>query len=241
MTLERTVFAHRGMPKLAPENTLASFREAAKFASWVELDVDIISDGTPVVMHDTLLDRTTNRSGSMYQLTSADLPNIDAGSWFSQEFLGEQLPTFYEVINALNECGLNANVELKANERGAAESIREVETVIEALQDFKGNLIVSSFSPLLLSEFHRRSPETEIGVLFEAVTIREDWYSIAQLCGASYIHPEDEGLTQAKVELARNKGFGVNVWTVNSPKRAEELFSWGATGVFTDIADVLNS
>lgn len=79
----RTVLAHRGASALAPENTLAAYRLAADHgARWVELDVDVISDGTIIVIHDSRLDRTTNRTGPYYGLTAADLPTIDAGSWF---------------------------------------------------------------------------------------------------------------------------------------------------------------
>ena len=57
--------------------------------------------------------------------------------------------------------------------------------------------------------------------------------------GASYIHPEDTGLTREKVRAFRDAGFGVNVWTVNSLARANELFNWGATGIFTDVAHLI--
>lgn len=233
------IFAHRGMPRLAPENTISSFQAAVPYTSWVELDVDIISDGTPIVIHDTMLDRTTDHKGSMYQLTSADLPHIDAGSWFSSRFTGEPLPTLREVMITLDSHGLNANVELKANEQGASASIREIEAVLEVLRDFQGEIIVSSFSSVLLAEFHRRAPQYRTGLLFESATIRHDWFSQAQLCGAHYIHPEDKNLTEQMVQTVRKAGMGVNVWTVNNPARAAELFSWGATGIFTDTADTI--
>lgn len=234
------VFAHRGMPRQAPENTLASFRAASAYTPWVELDVDIISDGTPVVIHDTALDRTTNKSGSIYELVSSDLARIDTGSWFAPEFAGESLPTFFQVIKELNQHGLNANVELKANEQGAKQSLREIDAVLDALASFQGEVIVSSFSAVLLAEFHRRAPEYLTGLLFESSTIRPDWFSQAQMCGATYIHPEDKDLTEQMVQEVRSKGMGVNVWTVNDPNRAKQLFSWGATGVFTDIADEIS-
>ena len=53
--------------------------------------------------------------------------------------------------------------------------------------------------------------------------------------GADYIHPEASGLTRQQVQEFRAEGYGVNVWTVNSPSRANELFNWGVTGVFSDV------
>ena len=59
--------------------------------TWIETDVDILGDGTPIVIHDTSLDRTTNRRGSYYGLEKSDLASIDAGAWFSPEFAGQPL------------------------------------------------------------------------------------------------------------------------------------------------------
>ena len=71
----RIVFAHRGARALAPENTPAALRAAARAgARWVEIDVDVIGDGTVIVIHDSRLDRTTDRTGSYYRLRAADLP-----------------------------------------------------------------------------------------------------------------------------------------------------------------------
>ena len=76
----RLVLAHRGASALAPENTLAAFRAAADAgARWIELDVDVLGDGTLIVIHDSLLERTTNRTGPYYDLTAADLPALRAG------------------------------------------------------------------------------------------------------------------------------------------------------------------
>ena len=77
----RIVLAHRGARALAPENTLAALRAAARAgARWVEIDVDVIGDGTVIVIHDSSLDRTTDRTGPYYRLRAADLPGINADS-----------------------------------------------------------------------------------------------------------------------------------------------------------------
>ncbi|VEG27770.1 glycerophosphodiester phosphodiesterase family protein [Actinomyces howellii] len=240
--LERAVLAHRGLPSRAPENTMASFLAAADAgATWIETDVDLLGDGTAVLIHDTALDRTTDRSGSIYALEAADLATIDAGSWFDPRFAGERLPLLDTFIDLLSERGLHANIELKPNEQGAARSLLLVDTVARALDalDPACQVLVSSFSQPLLMAFHERHPRYATAVLYEAGTIRPDWLSVAELCGATCIHPQDEGLSEEMVALARGAGYGVNVWTVNSAQRAAELFEWGCTGVFTDVADEL--
>ncbi|MDO4242947.1 MAG: glycerophosphodiester phosphodiesterase family protein [Actinomyces sp.] len=238
--LERTVIAHRGLPSRAPENTMASFLAAARAgATWIETDVDLLADGTAVLIHDTALDRTTDRSGSIYTLQAADLASIDAGSWFDPRFAGERLPVLDAFIDLLSEHGLHANIELKPNEQGAVRSLLLVDTVARALErlDPACQVLVSSFSQPLLMAFHQRHPRYATAVLYEAGAIRPDWLSVAELCGAGCIHPQDEGLSESMVALARRAGYGVNVWTVNSAARAAELFEWGCTGVFTDVAD----
>lgn len=236
----RFIFAHRGLSSHAPENTIAAF-EAARSAgcTWLEMDVDIIGDGTPIVLHDSTLDRTTNRSGSMYQITAADLATIDAGFSFSPEFAGERIPTFHEFIDYLNATQMNANIELKSQEVGAEPASYLIDRVLEELErlDPEREVIISSFSTLQLAEFHRKAPRYAIGVLFDQSTIRPNWRTVLEVCGAQYIHMEDSPLLDRLIERPREAGYGVNVWTVDDSSRARDLLALGATGIFTNRAD----
>lgn len=239
-TIGRTVFAHRGLSSQAPENTFAAFRKAVDAgADWIETDVDIISDGTPIIIHDTTLDRTTNRSGVIYDLESVDLESIDAGEWFDPAYAGERIPTLAGLIDFLNENSLNANIELKSNEQGRARSEQLVRAVVSELSNLDPDrqVIISSFSQPLLMKFNEIAPQYAIGVLYESNSFHDDWLSVLELCGATYVHMEDKDLTEQRVQSLSQAGYGVNAWTVNSVDRAEQLFNWGCTGVFTDIAD----
>lgn len=238
--LGKTVFSHRGLNTVAPENTLAAFAKSAEAGlKWIETDVDIIADGTPIIIHDSTLDRTTDHSGDFYRLKLSDLEQIDAGSWFGPEFSSERLPTLADLVAFMNLHEINANIELKANEQGSARSEELIERVVAELEklDPSREIVISSFSQPLLLRFHERAPQYAIGVLYETAALYDDWLSVLEMCGATYIHVEDAGLTRAKVEAYTAAGYGVNVWTVNSKARANELFNWGCTGVFSDIAD----
>lgn len=277
----RTVLAHRGASALAPENTLAAYRLAADHgARWVELDVDVISDGTIIVIHDSRLDRTTNRTGPYYGLTAADLPAIDAGSWFHaptastvigrttagqappapvpprapnsptpvpltpvpaspSPFAGEPLPTLAQALELLGARGVGVNVELKSCQAGATACRWLVDGVAELLdahaQAFPGcEVLVSSFNPVLLDRMGARRPLTRRALLVERGLLLDDWRSYAEMLGVEAVNPADAGLERGRVEEIRSLGYGINVWTVNSRRRAEELFEWGVTGVFTD-------
>ncbi len=240
--LDREIIAHRGLSSRAPENTLAAFRLAASEGTrWIETDVDILSDGTPILLHDTLLDRTTSKSGRVYDLVAADLENIDAGFWFGPEFEGERIPTLRNLVDFLNESGLNANIEIKRNEEGAGRSRQLVDSVLAELErlDPDREVIISSFSQPVLMHLSQQAPQYALAVLYEAGTFGDDWLSVLELCGARYAHLEDRGLNRDAIRRITDAGFGVNVWTVNNPGRANELFNWGCTGVFTDVSDVL--
>lgn len=236
--MDKTIFAHRGASAIAPENTMAAFKKAVEAgATWIETDVDVLKDGTPILIHDSSLDRTTNRSGSYYDLTVSDLDDIDAGSWFSPEFAGERIPTLAQLVAFMNETGLNANIEIKSNEAGAQMSLQLVDAILKELEALDGpQVIISSFNHVLLKIFKDKAPQYSVGALFVAENLWDDWKSILELVGADYIHPDDSTLTRAQVQAFRAAGYGVNVWTVNSPARANELFNWGVTGIFTDVA-----
>lgn len=95
------VVAHRGLLLHAPENTLANFRACLELRVGFELDVYRSKDGQLVCIHDRTVDRTTNGTGAVNQLTLAELKKLDAGSWFSSVFSGETIPTIDEVFRLL--------------------------------------------------------------------------------------------------------------------------------------------
>lgn len=238
----RRLIAHRGLSSRAPENTLAAFRLALDEGfDWIETDVDILGDGTPVLIHDTSLERTTNRCGRYYDLSVGELEGIDAGGWFAPEFCGEPLPTLANLVDLMNETGLNANVEIKSNEEGAARTMQLIEAVAAELERLKPGreVIVSSFNHVLLAKFKEAAPQWDVACLYETVALYDDWRSILELVGATYIHPEDSYLTERTVAAFKEAGFGINVWTVNQTARANQLFNWGVDGVISDVPHLL--
>lgn len=94
--------AHRGAARFAPENTLPAIEAALdRGARFIELDVRSTKDGVPVLLHDGTVDRTTNGSGAVSQLTLAELRQLDAGSWFGEEFAGTRIPTLEEALQTI--------------------------------------------------------------------------------------------------------------------------------------------
>lgn len=107
------VIAHRGASGTRPENTLSAFQRAATLgANMIEFDIQPSRDMVLVVMHDELVNRTTNGSGNVSQLTIRELKSLDAGSWFSSRYTGEKVPTLRETLNGIPG-RMKLNIEMK--------------------------------------------------------------------------------------------------------------------------------
>jgi len=113
---ERGVCAHRGAMDTHPENTLSAFEEAIRLgAHMIEFDVRITKDMKLVIMHDATVDRTTDGTGRVSELTLKEIQMLDAGSWKSEVFAGEKVPTFKEALSAMPK-NIWLNIHLKGDE-----------------------------------------------------------------------------------------------------------------------------
>jgi len=95
------VVAHRGLLQQAPENTLSNFRACLELRIGFEFDVERTQDGHLICIHDDTVDRTTNGTGKVADLTLEEIRQLDAGSWFDARFAGEKVPTVEEVLNLI--------------------------------------------------------------------------------------------------------------------------------------------
>ena len=108
------VVCHRGVNNIAPENTIPSthLTFAAGF-SHVEVDVRETKDEKLVIIHDSTLDRTTNKLGKVSDICSSELKEIDAGSWFSDFFTGLQIPKLDDILEIVNFYNGKIYIEIK--------------------------------------------------------------------------------------------------------------------------------
>lgn len=96
------VVCHRGASIVAPENTLAAVEAALAWGvDYLELDLRTSRDGVLYVIHDPTVDRTTDGSGAVAEMTSRDLDALDAGSWFGEAFRGQPVPRFEAYLDAV--------------------------------------------------------------------------------------------------------------------------------------------
>lgn len=113
---EKGICAHRGAMETHPENTIIAFAEAIRLgAHMIEFDVRMTKDKKLVIIHDDTVDRTTNGTGLVNELTLDEIQNLDAGSWKSKGFAGEKVPTFTEALAVMPK-NIWLNIHLKGDE-----------------------------------------------------------------------------------------------------------------------------
>jgi glycerophosphoryl diester phosphodiesterase len=232
-------FGHRGAPKAAPENTLASFQKAREMgADGVELDVTLCADGEVVVMHDSDVERTTDGHGRLQTLTLAQVKALDAGIKFGLPFAGERVPTFREVAQWAADDML-LNVELKSlSVRGDGLE----EKVIAILREYglEGRVILSSFNPFSLRRVRRLAPDLPTGLLYAGdlpIFLRRAW--LRPLARPAALHPHFQMVTDAYLWWARRKGYRVNVWTPDQTLDLQRLIDQKVDAIITNRPDVL--
>lgn len=231
------VFAHRCGGALAPENTLAGLRLAAQLGCRaVEFDVMLSADGSPWLIHDETLERTTDGCGLVCATPDAELAALDAGFRQHRAFAGEPLPTLQAAAALCRELGLQANVEIKpASGFEAVTGEVVARQVLESWRDAPLPLL-SSFSQEALLAARRTAPAVPLGVLWTRPPA--DWRQRADALGAFSLHCAAPALDDDLLAEARAAEIPVLCYTVNDPRAAQALFVRGVAAVFSDRIDL---
>ncbi len=233
------VIGHRGARAYAPENTLAAIHAAADLGiEWVEIDVKLTKDCVPIIFHDEELGRCTNGSGIVAETDFKAIEELDAGLWFGDSFMGEKIPTLEDALNVIIDRGLGVNLEIKPCPG------REVETA-EVMLDFATRIWPDDAPPPLVSSFSHVSLESAMDVMAEwprGMLIDEyipHWRELAEHIDAHTININGNTLTRDQMDEYLDYAKPVLAYTINDPKKAQELLSWGVAGVFSDCPDVI--
>ena len=240
-TLPR-VFAHRCGGALAPENTLAGLPIAAAMGfKAVEFDVMLSADGSPWLIHDETLARTTSGHGEVSAAPDAVLRTLDAGGKHHRAFAGEPLPTFDAAVRRCQDLGLAANVEIKPAAGFEAQTGEVVARRILDLWAGRPLPLVSSFSDQSLAAARRvsekLSADLPLGYLWGRPPA--DWLDRIEALGVYSLHCAFDKLDDDVLAAARARGIPVLCFTVNDRKTAEKLFQRGVSAVFSDRLDLL--
>ena len=221
------IFAHRGASTHAPENTIAAFELALQQgADAIELDVKLSADGIPVVIHDATVDRTTDGSGTVADLSLPAIKELDAGN-------GQHIPTLAEVFESVGG-KLLINVELTNYKTKNDQLVDKVVEVINK-HNLAESIIFSSFLPKNLKRAEELLHQTPRGLLALPNILGWVVRNFAFKKGNyQALHPHLKDTSRKQIEKAHAINRRVHIWTVNEPDDMHRLADWGADGIFTD-------
>lgn len=227
------VTAHRGSSRDAPENSLSAIRRAIEDgADYAEIDVQETADGVVVVIHDSDLRRIAGLHKNLWEVSYEQIKDLDAGSWFSPAFRGEPIATLQQVI-AVARGRIKLNIELKFN----GHEQRLPERVVRIIEDnrFESQCVVTSFSYAGLQRIRRLNARLRIGYI-----LAEPVGDISQL-EVDFLSLEATLAQKKLLCLARERGLGVHVWTVNDSRIMAAMIDRGVENIITDQPKVLIS
>lgn len=244
------VLAHRGGGMLAPENTLAALRCGVQHGfRAVEFDVMLSKDSIAVLMHDDVLGRTVKGFGAVAECDIATLLTMDAGSWFSSQFTGERIPTYWQAMSFCRAHDVWMNVEIKPAPGFEAVTGRvvglltrqffEAQLAVGRLNRPENLPLLSSFSKESLLAAKEVAPDIARAYLVDVIP--DDWETCLLELGASAIHTNQAHLTQEQALAIKQAGFGLLCYTVNDPKRAKVLAEWGVDAICTDQLNIIDA
>jgi glycerophosphoryl diester phosphodiesterase len=220
---------HRGACGYEPENTLRSFQKALELrVDMIELDVHRCASGEIVVIHDNRVDRTTNGTGYVAEMSLEELRKLDAGE-------GEKIPLLGEVFD-LVKGRAQVNVELKGS--GTARPVHDLlKGLVQGGSWSYDDFLVSSFNHYELLEFLRYNANIRIGALTEGIPL--GYAEFAERLHASSVNISLEFICKEFVDDAHRRGMKVFVYTVNDPGDIDLVKSLGADGAFSNFPDRL--
>ncbi len=233
--------AHRGDPSNAPENTLPAFEAALRIGvDMVEFDVHQLADGALAVMHDATVDRCTDGSGSLGEMTLAELRRLDAGSWFAPAFAGLRVPTMQEALDAIPPPTL-LNIHLKPAGDGSGRFEAAVLECIEGAAAGPRALVVHHDLPTL-NRLRERAPELRY-CLLPAGPDGFEYIRRAAGEGFGVLQPGRAMMSAEFCRAVHDAEMTANVFYADDADTMRRFIEWGIDGILTNdprlLADVL--
>jgi len=229
------IVAHRGYSAKFPENTIAAIKGGvAAGADGIEFDVHRCASGQIVLMHDSMLDRTTDGEGKVAETILVDLQKLDAGAWKGERFAGERVPTLGEALKAFEHTGATAVIEVKAEDIDAAE-------LSAVIASYEAKVCIISFSQDKIKEIKKADGSIRCGLLVGGVpeeSSPSDWLlEQAKKLGCEVLSINYQILSPDIIRKLRENKIEVWAWTVNDLAVMQALVDWGIDGITTDLPE----
>jgi glycerophosphoryl diester phosphodiesterase len=243
------IVAHRGGAGLAPENTLASFRNGIAIgADFVEMDANLTKDGVVVIIHDPTIDRTTDGKGRVVDYTLAELQKFnDAAKYANGTTEPQVIPTFDQVLDLVKPTQARMETEIKLDDKnnrypGMEQKMIDSITAHQMLDRVQ----ISSFSYEALRDVKKLSPRTKtvanIDVTFfrtNDITQPAKTIELMQSYGVDILSVNMDVLSPLLVQEAHKKNIAVEPWTVDTEDAMKKFIAMGADAIITNRPDIL--
>lgn len=231
--------AHRGFSEFYPENTMLAFEKALDYGSTaIETDVQITKDGELILIHDEILDRTTNGHGLVNNYTYKELRKLDAGSFKNKDFSNCKIPSLKELLSLIKDKNIILNLELK-NSIIFYKNIEEkvISSICE--ENVENKIVISSFNHGSINKVKSLNPNIKTGLLF-----KEKIQNIDQYCKEkkpNCLNLYYKKITNNFLTEAHKKKFLINCYTVNDKSSMENLIKMNVDGIITNRPDILKT
>jgi glycerophosphoryl diester phosphodiesterase len=226
------IAGHRGDRSVAPENTIPALQGALDSTlDFVETDLQLTADGVPVLIHDETVDRTTNGTGAVADLTFSQLRALDAGSWYSPEFAGVVVPSLDEFLAIFQSSKKQALLELKGF--WTTDQVRLVVGKLAAT-GVTHRVTFASFDFTTVMNLRSAAPEIPRVIIqrllpADPVALAEHFHAIAILTSPGSVEANPDAVSEMHAA-----GLGVLLYTLNSKQRWSEALALGVDGIITD-------
>lgn len=230
------IIAHRGSKGTHPENTLAAFKEAIRVgADGIELDVQLSKDNHLIVIHDETVDRTTNGYGEISQLTLAELKQLDAGNWFKENPIRQEIPTLEEVLQLLVDEQFQGvlNIELKTD-KIHYQGIEKILVQLMQSQNWPFEYIYSSFYFPSLEKIEEIAKDSKLALVFFMSQADEELAEKTSFIEG--MHPHIQWVMD-HIDRLVNFPKAIRPWTVNGKEQMMFCFKQNITAFHTDFPE----
>ncbi len=230
------VTSHAACKGHAPENTLAGIERAiALGADAIEIDVHCTSDGVPVLIHDETVDRTTDGSGSVHEMTLAAVRALDAGArQFVPRFAGARVPTLAEVLDLTRGKVL---LQIEVKQAGIEEHVTRVVRDAAAIADCESH----SFSPQVVRSMRSTEPRMAAALLTDGRRVVDwaDFFGFALSLGAQGVSVYHSWATPERVRQGQRRALTFMVWTVDDEADIDRMLASGVDSICSNFPDIV--
>lgn len=245
--------AHRGASAYAPEHTLISYQMGEKMnGNYIEIDLQMTSDGHLITMHDERVDRTTNGTGFVKNMTLKEIKQLDAGSWFNEkyphyaknEYEDIQVPPLEEVFKAFGQ-GANYYIETKSPTvyPGMEEKLLKLleKYNLTGVNGQPSYVILQSFSTESLKKIHVLNEHIPLVQLLPDSSPEMTDLQLASIKKyAIGVGPSFKRIDQKYIEKVRESGLQIHPYTINTREDMKKALKWGVNGIFTNHPDLFH-